>query len=53
MIFFNKSDLLKKQDIDKKLKKFKEKIKKKFEIISVFSPEDIQKIKKILIKNVT
>ena len=52
MIFFNKSDLLKKQDIDKKLKKFKEKIKKKFEIISVFSPEDIQKIKKILIKNV-
>ena len=53
MIFFNKSDLLKKQDIDKKLKKFKEKIKKKFEIISVFSPEDIQRIKKILIKNVT
>ena len=37
----------------KKRKKFKEKIKKKFEIISVFSPEDIQKIKKILIKNVT
>jgi len=53
MIFFNKSDLLKKQEIDKKLKKFKEKIKKKFEIISVFSSKDIQKIKKILIKNVT
>ena len=28
LIFFNKSDLLKKQDIDKKLKKFKDKIKK-------------------------
>ena len=52
IIFFNKSDLLKKQDIDKKLKEFKNKIKKKYEVISVFSNKDIQKIKKILIKNV-
>ena len=53
LIFFNKSDLLKKQDIDKKLKKFKDKIKKKYEVISVFSETDIKKIKKLLIKNVT
>ena len=52
IIFFNKSDLLKKEDIDKKLKEFKNKIKKKYEVISVFSNKDIQKIKKILIKNV-
>jgi GTP-binding protein len=52
IIFFNKSDLLKKKDIDKKLKEFENKIKKKYEVISVFSNKDIQKIKKILIKNV-
>jgi GTP-binding protein len=52
IIFFNKSDLLKKEDIDKKLKEFKNKIKKKYEVISVFSNKDVQKIKKILIKNV-
>ena len=53
IIFFNKSDLLEKQDIDKKLKIFKDKIKKKYEIISVFSKKDILKIKKLLIKNAT
>ena len=52
IIFFNKSDLLKKKDIDKKLKEFKNKTKKQYEIISVFSNKDIQRIKKILIKNV-
>ncbi|MFL2852639.1 MAG: Obg family GTPase CgtA [Candidatus Pelagibacter sp.] len=52
IIFFNKSDLFNKEDIDKKLKEFKDKTKKKYEIISVFSKKDIQKIKKILIKNV-
>ena len=52
IIIFNKSDLLKKEDIDKKLKEFKNKMKKKYEVISVFSNKDIQKIKKILIKNV-
>jgi GTP-binding protein len=53
IIIFNKSDLFKKKDIEVKLKKFKSKIKKKIEIISVFSKEDLQKIKKILLKNVT
>ena len=52
IIFFNKSDLLKKEDILKKLKEFNNKIKKKYEIISIFSTKDIQKIKRILIKNV-
>jgi len=52
IIFFNKSDLLEKDDIDKKIKKFKNKIKTKCEVISVFSNKDIQKVKKLLIKNV-
>ena len=52
IIFFNKSDLLKKKDIDKKLKEFKNKVKTKYEIISVFSIKDILKVKKLLIKNV-
>ena len=52
IIFFNKSDLLEKNDIDKKLREFKNKIKTKFEVISVFSIEDIKKVKKLLIKNV-
>ena len=52
IIFFNKSDLLEKDDIDKKLKEFKNKIKTKYEVISVFSNKDIQKVKKLLIKNV-
>jgi len=53
IILFNKSDLLEKKEIDKKLKNFKSKIKmkKKCEIISVFLKEDVKKIKKILIKN--
>jgi GTP-binding protein len=53
IIFFNKSDLLEKKDIDKKLKTFKNNIKNKFEVISVFSEKDLLKIKKILLKNVT
>ena len=52
LIFFNKSDLLEKNDIDKKLREFKNKIKTKFEVISVFSDEDLKKVKNLLIKNV-
>jgi GTP-binding protein len=51
IIFFNKSDLLKKDEIEKKLKEFKSKIKKKYEVISIFVEKDIQKIKRILIKS--
>ncbi|MEC7099293.1 MAG: GTPase ObgE [Pseudomonadota bacterium] len=50
IIFFNKSDLLEVNEINKKLNDFKKKIKAKFEIVSVYSNKDIQKIKKILIK---
>ncbi len=50
IIFFNKSDLLQDSEVNKKLKEFKKKIKTKYEIVSVYSNKDIQKIKKILIK---
>ena len=50
IIFFNKSDLFKSNEINKKLKEFKKKIKTKHEIISVYSSKDVQKIKKLLIK---
>ena len=52
IIFFNKSDLLEKDNIERKMKEFKNKIKIKSEVISVFSNKDIQKVKKLLIKNV-
>ena len=51
IIFFNKSDLLDEKEISKKLSQFKNKVKVKYEIVSVFSNKDIKKIKKILIKN--
>ena len=50
IIFFNKSDLLQDREVNEKLKEFKKKIKTKYEIVSVYSNKDIQKIKKILIK---
>ena len=52
IIFFNKSDLLNKDIIKKRVKEFGEKIKTKYEVISVFSDKDIKKIKRILIRNV-
>ena len=50
IIFFNKSDLLDENEINEKLKEFKKKIKTKYEVVSVYSNKDIQKIKKLLIK---
>ncbi len=50
IIFFNKSDLLDDKEINEKLKEFKKKIKIKYEILSVHSNKDIQKIKKLLIR---
>ncbi len=52
IIFFNKSDLLGEKEINNKLIEFKKKVKAKYEVISVFSDKDINKIKKLLIKNV-
>ncbi len=50
IIFFNKSDLLDENEIYEKLKEFKKKIKTKYEIVSIYSNKDLQKIKKLLIK---
>ena len=50
IIFFNKSDLLNDKEINEKLKEFKKKIKNDYEIISIYSSEDIKKIKKLLIR---
>tara|TARA_B100001057_G_scaffold425520_1_gene449018 strand:+ start:54 stop:1037 length:984 start_codon:yes stop_codon:yes gene_type:complete len=50
IIFFNKSDLLEDNEINEKLKEFKKKIKTKYEIVSIYSDKDIQKVKKLLIK---
>ena len=50
IIFFNKSDLLKNEEITKKLNEFRKKVKSKYEIISVFSNKDLLKVKKLLIK---
>ncbi len=52
IIFFNKSDLLDNAEINEKLKEFKKKIQNDYEIVSVYSSKDIQKIKKLLIKYV-
>ena len=51
LIFLNKSDLVEKEKIEKKLKIFKSKVKKNFEVISVFNQNDIRNIKKTLIKH--
>jgi len=50
IIFFNKSDLLDDREISEKLKEFKKKIKNDYEIVSVYSSKDVQKIKKLLIR---
>ena len=50
IILFNKSDLLENNEINEKLKEFKKKIKTKYEIVSVYSNKDIQRMKKLLVK---
>ena len=52
IIVFNKSDLFKKKEIEEKLKSFKNKIKKKFEVISVISDKNLINLRKVLLKNV-
>ncbi len=51
IIVFNKSDLLEKKELNKKLKLFKSKVKKKFEIISVATDTKLTNLRKILLKN--
>ena len=50
IIFFNKSDLLTNDEMKKKLDNFKKRVRTRYEVISVFSSKDIQKVKKYLIK---
>jgi len=52
IIYFNKSDLLEKKILKRKLDIFTRKIKKKYKIISVFKKDDIQTIKKVLVTNI-
>ena len=51
IIVFNKSDLFEKKEIDEKLRNFKKKIKKKFEIISVVTDKNLINLRKLLLKN--
>ena len=51
IIVFNKSDLVEKKKINEKLKIFKKKIKKKYEIISVVTDKNLINLRKLLLKN--
>ena len=53
IIIFNKSDLIDKDSIDEKLKNFKKKIKKSFEITSLISNQNFEKVKKTIYKKCT
>jgi len=50
IIVFNKLDLVDKQNSEKNLKKFKKNINKNFEIISLFTNENLEKLKKKIYK---
>jgi GTP-binding protein len=51
IIVFNKSDLIEKKEMEKKLNVFKKKIKKKYEIISIITDKNLINLRKILLKN--
>jgi GTPase len=52
IVVFNKTDLFQKKEIERKLKLFKKKIKKKFELISVIADKNLINLRKTLLKNV-
>ena len=52
IIYLNKSDLVEKNELNKKIDIFNSKIKKKYKVISIFKKDDIKTIKKVLITNV-
>ncbi len=52
IIYINKSDLVEKKTLKKKIDLFSSKIKKKHKIISVFKKDDIQTIKKVLVTSI-
>ena len=51
IIVFNKSDLIEKNEVEEKLKVFRQKVKKKYEIISVATDKNLIGLRKILLKN--
>ena len=53
IIIFNKSDLVNMNDTKKKLDNFKKRAKKDFEIISLMSNQNFEKVKKIIYKKCT
>ena len=50
IIIFNKVDLINKETVSKNLKDFKKKIKKKFEIISLMTNQNLEEVKKVIYK---
>ncbi len=52
IIYFNKSDLIKKDDLNEKIASFKKRIKQKYKVISIFKKDDIQNVKRSLVNNV-
>ncbi len=50
IVIFNKLDLVNMNSIDEKLKQFKNKVKKSYEITSLISNQNFEKIKKIIYK---
>ncbi len=50
IIIFNKVDLIDLENVKKNLGNFKKRIKKNFEIISLFTNENLEKVKKIIYK---
>tara|TARA_B100000963_G_scaffold352981_1_gene366982 strand:- start:86 stop:1072 length:987 start_codon:yes stop_codon:yes gene_type:complete len=52
IVYINKSDLVEKKTLKKKLDLFSSKIKKKHKVISVFKKDDIQTIKKVLVTSI-
>ena len=50
IIIFNKLDLVNTNSINEKLKEFKNKVKKSYEITSLISNQNFEKIKKIIYK---
>ena len=53
IVVFNKSDLIDMNSINEKLKNFKKRIKKSFEVTSLISNKNFGKVKEIIYKKCT
>ncbi len=52
VVIFNKTDLISEEVVEKKINTFKKKFKKKFETLSLLTSKNLEKVKKIIYKNV-